>query len=314
MFTARSAPRADEPHRKMIIQRNALPKNPARVVLLGARGFIGAALKTQLEAHGVATLALNSADVDLATAGATEALVALIRPTDAVVMLAALTPDKGRDVATLIKNLTMMQSVCAALEKTGCAHLVYFSSDGVYDTAASRVTEDAAPSPKDLYGTMHYTREIMARNLGKAPLLILRPTLVYGLDDTHNSYGPNRFRRSAQLGATITLFGGGEETRDHVHVDDVAALTLRCLLHASIGTLNIATGVSTSFRDVAEIVARQFDKSVEIKTTPRVNPVTHRHYDVTNLIKAFPDFRFMALAEGVANVHRRTAEMTQWPK
>lgn len=292
----------------MMTQQNTLLKIPARVVLLGARGFIGTALKKQLEAQGVPMLALTSAEIDLAATGAADALAALIRPTDAVVMLAALTPDKGRDVATLIKNLAMMQSVCAALEKTGCAHLVYFSTDGVYDTAASRVSEDTAPSPKDLYGTMHYTREIMARNLGTVPLLILRPTLVYGPGDTHNSYGPNRFRRSAQQGAAITLFGGGEETRDHVHVDDVAALTVRCLLHASVGTLNIATGVSTSFRDVAELVALQFKTSIEITTTPRANPVTHRHYDVTDLIKAFPDFRFTALADGVANIHRETAE------
>lgn len=294
----------------MLTQQNALPKNPERVVLLGARGFIGAALKTQLEAQGVVTLALTSSDVDLAAAGATEALIALIRPTDAVVMLAALTPDKGRDVATLIKNLTMMQSVCAAIEKTGCAHLMYFSSDAVYDAALSRVTEATEPSPKDLYGTMHYTREIMARNLGKVPLLILRPTLVYGLDDTHNSYGPNRFRRSAQQNATITLFGGGEETRDHVHVDDVAALAVRCLLHKRIGTLNIATGISTSFRGVAELVAQQFETPIEITTMPRANPVTHRHYDVTKLIKAFPGFRFTALADGIANIHLGTAGKT----
>lgn len=291
----------------MTTQQNTLPKIPARVVLLGARGFIGTALKKQLDAQGVPVLALTSADVDLAAAGATDALAALFRPTDAVVMLAALTPDKGRDTATLIKNLTMMQSVCAALEKTGCAHLVYFSSDAVYNSALSRVTEATEPSPKDLYGAMHYTREIMARNLGKIPVLILRPTLVYGLDDTHNSYGANRSRRSAQRNATITLFGDGEETRDHVHVDDVAALTLRCLLHASIGTLNIATGVSTSFRDVAELVALQFKTPVEITTTPRANPVTHRHYDVTDLIKAFPDFRFTALADGVADIHRKAA-------
>ena len=122
----------------MMTQQNAMPKIPARVVLLGVRGFIGTALKKQLEAQGVPMLALTSAEIDLAAVGAADALAALIRPTDAVVMLAALTPDKGRDVATLIKNLAMMQSVCAALEKTGCAHLVYFSTDGVYDTAASR--------------------------------------------------------------------------------------------------------------------------------------------------------------------------------
>lgn len=291
----------------MIIHQNALPKKPERVVLLGARGFIGVAVKRHLKTQDVPTLALTSADVDLADAGAAEALVTLLKPTDAVVMLAALTPDKGRGIATLMKNLAIMQSLCVVLEKSDCAHLIYFSSDAVYNTAVSRVTEDTTASPQDLYGAMHYTREIMARSLVNVPVLVLRPALVYGLDDTHNSYGPNRFRRAAQNDGKITLFGGGEETRDHIHVDDVAALTVRCLLHRSIGTLNVATGVSKSFYEVAELVASQFKNNVEVIKTPRANPITYRHYDVTNLIKAFPDFRFVALEDGVARVHQETA-------
>ncbi len=290
----------------MITHQNVQSQKPARVVLLGARGFIGSAIRRQIEAQGVPFIALTSAELNLAETTAASKLAALLKPSDAVVMLAALTPDKGRDIATLMKNLTMMQSVCAALAKSGCAHFVYFSSDAVYDTAVSRVTEDTPASPQDLYGAMHYTREIMARSLAKVPVLVLRPSLVYGLDDTHNSYGPNRFRRAVQKDGKITLFGGGEEQRDHVHVDDVAALTVHCLLHQSTGTLNIATGLSTSFRDVAGLVARQFVKPVAIIETPRANPITHRHYDMTNLIKAFPDFRFIALQDGITRCHKET--------
>jgi nucleoside-diphosphate-sugar epimerase len=288
----------------MIAHHNPTPHKPERAVLLGARGFVGAAIRRQLESQGVPSLALTSADLDLSSASAAEKLSALIRPGDAAVMLAALTPDKGRDIATLMKNLAMMQSVCTAIAKVGCAHFVYFSSDAVYDAADSRVTEETPASPQDLYGAMHHTREIMARSLTKVPVLVLRPTLIYGLDDTHNSYGPNRFRRAAQKDGKITLFGGGEETRDHIHVDDIAALTLRCLLHRSTGTLNVATGVSRSFHDVAQLVARQFENAVEIVTTPRANPVTHRHYDITATIKAFPDVRFINLKDGITRVHR----------
>ena len=279
-------------------------------MLLGAHGFIGAAIRRQIEAQGISVIAPTSDELDLAGAAAVDKLTGLLKPSDTIVMLAALTPEKGRDIATLMKSLAMMQSVCAALENSGCAHLVYFSSDAVYNTAVSRVTEDTLASPQNLYGVMHYTREAMARSLVKVPVLILRPTLVYGHDDTHNSYGPNRFRRGAQKDGKVTLFGGGEETRDYIHVDDVAALTVRCLLHRSIGTLNVATGVSKPFREVAELVAKQFKSSVEVIKTPRANPITHRHYDVTNLIKAFPDFRFIGLENGVERVHQETVEVS----
>ena len=45
------------------------------------------------------------------------------------------------------------------------------------------------------------------------PLALIRPTLVHGLDDPHNGYGPNRFRRLAATGREIVLFGEGEERR-----------------------------------------------------------------------------------------------------
>lgn len=289
----------------MTTHRLPAPRAPERVVLFGAHGFIGKAIQARLQEEGIATLAISSREADLTSPASVAQLSGMLKPADAVVMLSALTPDKGRDIATLMKNLAMMRHLCAALEQTGCAHLVYFSSDAVYDTAVARVNEATPAAPQDLYGTMHRTREIMAGNI-KAPLLILRPTLVYGVGDTHNAYGPNRFRRMARKDGKITLFGGGEETRDHVHVDDVAALTLRCLQCKSTGVLNIATGTSTTFRDVATLVASQFGGAVKIIETPRANPITHRHYDITGLIKAFPDFRFIPLAEGIIRCHKES--------
>jgi len=287
----------------MITHLNAAPQTPERVVLLGARGFIGAALRRLLDSRRVPSLALTSADLDLSEASAADKLATLLRPGDAVVMLAALTPDKGRDIATMMKNFTIMQSVCAAIGKVGSAHFVYFSSDAVYSAADALVTEETPPSPQDPYGAMHHTREIMARSLPKVPVLVLRPTLIYGLDDTHNSHGPNQFRRNAQKEGKITLFDDGQATRDHIHVDDVAALTVRCLLHRSIGTLNVATGISHSFREVAEMVKKHFASPVEI-SNKKGQGVAHRHYDIANTIKAFPDIRFTPLEDGVARVHR----------
>lgn len=295
----------------MIEHLHSSPVKPGRVVLLGARGFVGAALNRSLQSLGVDTLALGSADLNLAHSNAAADLAARLRPSDTIVMAAAITPDKGRDAAASISNLAMMQSVCAAITKAGCAHLIYLSSDAVYDSAVSLVSESTSASPHDLYGAIHRTREIMALNLANVPVLILRPTLIYGIDDTHNSYGPNRFRRSAQKDGTISLFGEGEETRDHIHVDDVAALVVRCILHRSTGILNGVTGTSLSFRGVAALVSRQFDRDITIVPTPRRNPVTHRHYDPTAVIKAFPDFRFVPLDEGIARVHRQMLDLSR---
>lgn len=282
----------------MISHAHPEPRDPARVAVLGARGFIGAALMERLAARRIPALGVSSADVDLAAPSAPDKLAALLQPADAVVMLSALTPDKGRDTVALMKNCAMMQHLCAVLERKPCAHLVYFSSDAVYSFASGLVSEETPASPQDLYGAMHCTRELMAKSLTRIPLLVLRPTLVYGAKDTHNAYGPNRFRRAAEKEGRIQLFGDGEETRDHIHVDDVAELTLRCLRNGSTGTLNLATGRSLSFRGVARIVAAASPRPVEVASAPRANAVTHRHFDVTSLLAAFPGYRFRALEDG----------------
>jgi nucleoside-diphosphate-sugar epimerase len=155
---------------------------------------------------------------------------------------------------------------------------------------------------------MHLAREMMIKSATKAPVAVLRTTLAYGAADTHNSYGPNRLRRMAHKDGKVTLFGQGEETRDHILVDDVAALTVLSLLHCSAGTLNLATGRSISYAELAKRVTALFDKKIEISATARQTPITHRHFDVTALRKAFPTFVFTSLEEGLAKAHREMME------
>ena len=282
---------------------------PSRVVLLGARGFIASTLLKQLESASMEVLALGSQELDLLSPNASFALASQLRPGDALVMLSAITPDKGRDTATFMNNLTMMQAVCTAIEQQPISHLVYFSSDAVYGLKESVISEASPVAPQDLYGAMHLSRELMARALTGIPTAILRLTMVYGPEDTHSSYGPNRFFRAAEKDQKITLFGGGEELRDHIHVEDVAALTINCLCDKFTGLLNIATGVSTSFYDAAKLVAQQFE-GVEVVTTPRANLITYRHYNVSNIIKAFPRFRFTSLLNGISTYRKNPQKIS----
>jgi len=286
----------------MLTHNLPAPRPPARAVLLGAGGFLGRALARRLAAAGVATLAPVSRELDLAAPGTSDALAAQLREDDSVVFLAALTPDRGRDIATMMRNLEMGRQVALALERRPVAHVIYASSDAVYPFGDAPVDEASLAAPTDLYGAMHRTRELMMMASVKAPLSVLRPTLVYGADDTHNSYGPNRFRRQAAKDGKIVLGGEGEETRDHIYVEDAAALIERCLDRRTSGLANLVSGRSFSFMDVARLVAATFDRPIEIATTKRTGPVTHRRFDARALAAAFPDFGFTTLADGLAKV------------
>jgi UDP-glucose 4-epimerase len=276
------------------------PRKPDRVIVLGSRGFLGRNLHRACAALGVAATGLASSDIDLSDASAGARLATLLRPKDVLVFLAALTPDKGRDSATLMRNLAIARAVCEATRAVGIAHVVYASSDAVYSFDNTLISEDTPAVSMDLYGAMHRTRELMLAAEAKAPLAVLRLTAVYGAGDTHNSYGPNRFLRQAAKDGRIPLFGNGEETRDHLYVDDAVNIILKIVSHGSTGLLNIATGTSATFRAVAEMVAACAGRAVEIAPSARQNPVTHRHFDITNLLRAFPRIRLKSLDEGLA--------------
>lgn len=285
-----------------MLTHHVLPTAPSRVVLLGARGFLATRLHAALEEARTAVLAIGSRDVDLTKPGAAGALRSTLRESDSVVFLSAITPDKGKGLDTLMANLHMAEQVCDALAQMRAGHVVYISSDAVYRESEPFIDERGPADSPSLYGTMHALRERMLIHAigADTPLAVLRPTLIFGSGDTHNSYGANRFMRAAASDRRIPLFGEGEEQRDHVYLDDVIRLIQLVLEHRSSGVLNVVTGQSISFGDLARKVAA-IAGDVTVECRPRaVGPILHRHYDATALFRAFPDFRFTPRDEALA--------------
>lgn len=281
------------------------PVKPARVVVMGAHGFVGNAIAGRLEQAGVPVLRLTRKDIDLLAPGAAENLAARFQPDDSFVAVSALAP--CRDARMLRDNVTMALAMVEATTKAQLSYIVNISSDAVYADGPLPLTEASPTAPESLHGVMHLARELMFKTTVKAPLAILRPSLLYGAGDPHNGYGPNRFRRLAAKGEPIALFGEGEERRDHVLIDDVAEIAARVLYRRSTGILNVATGTVASFREIAETVVRLSGKPVVIKGTPRSGPIPHngyRPFDIAACHAAFPDFAYVPLASGLAKAWR----------
>jgi len=280
---------------------NGPGERPARVVVLGAAGFVGGAIVKRLRSAGTNVVALGRADVDLLAADASERLIRLLEPTDAVVAASAAAPCISPEM--VVENMVIVRAIVTALAMSPVSHVINISSDAIYSDSAEPLSESSCASPTTLHGVMHLAREVMFRTAVSTPLAVLRPTLLYGGADPHNSYGPNRFMRSAKLGKPIVLFGAGEERRDHVFVDDVAEIAKRVLDHRSRGQLNIATGVVSSFREIADRVAALAGGGAAIETLPRSGPMPHngyRPFNTDSSREAFPDFRYTPLDHGLA--------------
>jgi|GEM_PF-67086 len=281
----------------------------SRIVLLGGNGFVGRSISSLFSQSGQEPLSLSSKDLDLTAPDCHDKLSSLLKPSDHLVFISALTPDRGRGPDTMEKNINMAVRLAEVLAKTPVAHLTYISSDAVYGDEQSLVNEQTPSNPGSYHGIMHLARErimIECARAAKIPLLIVRPCAIYGAGDPHQSYGPNRFMSTAQSAKPITLFGDGEEQRDHIYIGDVAYLTCALIGSSETGIFNLASGRSISFADVAHIVAKAHmgagGAKVNIERVPKSGPTTppiHRHFDITALIHRFPQWSAMRLERGI---------------
>ena len=288
----------------MLKHLNPAATIPSRVVILGAGGFIAGAILRRIAESSIPTLGLGRPALDLLAPGATGMLAQALRSDDTLVIASAKAPCKNMEM--LHENIIMVEAVCAALQKRPVAHVVYVSSDAVYKDSAEPITEASCAEPSSLHGAMHLTREIALRQAFSGPLALVRPTLMYGFDDPHNGYGPNRFRRLAASGHDIVLFGEGEERRDHVDVEDVAELVRLIALHRSAGVANAVSGEAVSFRELAEFAASEFAPRVTVRCSPRSGPMPHggyRHFDNRAVLHAFPGFCFKSWRDGLSGIH-----------
>jgi nucleoside-diphosphate-sugar epimerase len=276
------------------------PALPGRTVVIGGTGFVGAAVVREITRQGGHVVALSRSEVDLLSPNASERLASQLKSGDAVVAAAARAPCK--DLAMMIGNMVIAKAMLEALRRADVSHVVNISSDAVYADKPLPLTEASPTAPTTMHGAMHLAREVAFKTELKAPLANLRPTLLYGAQDPHNGYGPNRFRRLANSGNDIVLFGEGEERRDHVLIDDLARLIVRVLSHRSEGVLNVATGTVHSFRAVADGVVAAAPRKVPVRFSPRQGPMPHdgyRPFDAAAVKSAFADFVFTPLRAGI---------------
>ena len=282
---------------KQCVSTKTIPK---RIVVMGAGGFIGASLVKTLKSSNIPFIALTKKKMNLLDSKASDRLADILNADDTLVVISAIAPCKNNEM--LYKNILMMKAVCKAIEKQQPKHLIYLSSDAVYADSPDSLTETSSAEPGSLHGAMHLCREIMLKQVCTVPMALLRPSLIYGAEDTHNGYGPNQFLRLALAGKEITIFGEGEEQRDHVYIEDVVNILLLVILHCSEGVINVATGSVVSFREIAQMVSEYFNPNIIINTIPRVGPMPHngyRPFDPSSCLTAFPEFNYTTFANGL---------------
>lgn len=151
-------------------------------------------------------------------------------------------------------------------------------------------TESCEPSPASFYAWSKLAQEQMLRLLLPPlgiPFTILRYQNVYGAGQSlNNPYTGilSIFSKRLVAGLPINVFEDGAESRDFVHVRDVARLTGAVLENPQTDgeTINVGSGVGTSVTQVAEMLRALYGSTSEISVSGdfRIGDIRHNVADV----------------------------------
>ncbi len=157
-------------------------------------------------------------------------------------------------------------------KKSNIERFVYISSSMVYGDFKKRVAKESdLCSPKEIYGTMKLSGEIITRglcNFYKIPYSIIRPSAVYGPTDMNNRVS-QIFIEKALEGKEINI-QGKKESLDFTYVDDlVNGIILSATSKKGFNeTFNITRGKAEKLFSFVKILSKNID-NIKFKVTNR---------------------------------------------
>lgn len=226
----------------------------------------------------------------------TEALSDACRDVEVVLHLAAVSSVEKSIIEPLKTheiNTTGTLSVLEAARENKARRVVFSSSAAVYgDDPQLPKTENSPVRPLSPYAWHKLTCEFYGRHyhlLHGLEFLALRYFNVYGpRQDPASPYSGalSIFNDRSRRGEALTIFGDGEQTRDFIHVSDIASVNL--LAARAQGSLpeiiNVSTGRETRIIDVARMIQAGYDNKGEIRFEEGRQGDIRRSYASTNLL------------------------------
>jgi UDP-glucose 4-epimerase len=253
-----------------------------KVIMTGARGRLGRALRPYFAAKGVEVLSLSrTVDLEhrplstLASAAAETTVEAILHLAWSTVPATAENSDGSDEDENLSFLRGYLDAATQCLESGNrLPRRIFFSSCAVYgepNQAGSVFDESHAPAPIGRYAESKARAEQMLaeyRSIG-GDTVVLRVTNPYGFEqkpDNPQGVIPALFH-CAVSGTPFLLWGEGDAVKDYIYVDDFCRAVL-CALKGPSGVFNIASGESVALSDVISMVEDLTGKDVSVIRKP----------------------------------------------
>lgn len=254
-----------------------------RILVTGAGGFIGSHVTKALAQGGHSVCAIERpgasaarlADclshirvlhADLRDAKAVQELLGEIRPECAIHLAWYAGPGKYWTALENLDCVSMSLSLSQSLSQVGCRRLVGVGSCAEYDWDYGFLSESTTPlRPKTLYGVCkNATRMLLEAFCERASISFAWTRLFYLYGQTED---PTRLVPSvtlALLKGEVASCTDGQQLRDFLHVEDVAAAICAVAASDCKGAINIGSGEPVSVRTIVEIIGKTLDLSDHI--------------------------------------------------
>jgi UDP-glucose 4-epimerase len=288
-----------------------------RAVVTGGCGFIGGYVVRELLKENYEVLVIDDLSKGKESSlpdGVTfvqadiceyEKVASLINEGDIIFHLAALTSVPGSIETPLPYHTTNIMGTYNVLEaaRVKRAHGIIFSSSAaIYGSQEGLLSEDVKPHPESPYATQKLVGETICESYAiqyDLPSIALRYFNVYGIGNhEEGSYAPvtARFLKSKREGKHLSVVGDGEQTRDFIHVKNIAQVNVaaaKLLTPKYFEIINVATGTGTKVIDIAHIVGGDIDH-----LPPRTEP-KHSLGNNKKLLSLIPNIELISLEDGL---------------
>jgi GDP-L-fucose synthase len=275
-----------------------------RVLLTGGSGFFGRRIAEALKRHGYEVAAPGRPDFDLLDPDSTARTLEALRP-GIIVHSAAYYGGLGICMAEpaqiFHRNVLMGLNLFDAAARSGVRKIMAIGSACSYPggVAGNMKEDDIWSGPLhpsvEAYGFTKKVLEVGLRAYGRGHGLTGQMPVVTNLYGENDVFGEYRSHVAAALikkfadaaaarAEKVVCWGTGAPVREFIYSGDAAEAVARLLESGYTEPLNIGTGIGTSIKELAEIVARLTGFRGEIVwDTTRSDGVLRKVLDVSQM-------------------------------
>jgi UDP-glucose 4-epimerase len=192
-------------------------------------------------------------------------------------------------------NINGTLNLLEAARKSDIGRFIYISSAAVYgDPITLPINEEHPTNPLSPYGLSKLTGEKYAKlyhTLYGLPTVCLRPFNIFS--PRQNPESPysgviTKFIERVRNSQNPVVFGDGNQTRDFVYIEDVAAAIFNTVENKkAVGDVfNIGTGKPTRIKELAKMIIKVSNKKLEPEFAPASSGDIRESYaDITKAKK-----------------------------